>query len=185
MCDKRGSTFIAVQHLSIDPKGRHRHDLRLTDKVIEVGIRAGHISSALADQKHNAAQAEYNRLAALVSPEAPEIPRWNYVCRRYAEVHGHLDFFWQPCWHLRWCGCHAFQIVVSQTRLADDVTRHRADWNCIRVILGMGEIDCNVAGTFHFNHSHSFRARVVAHSVTAGSIQGQQPVELGLGGSAA
>ena len=32
------------------------------------------ISSALADQKHNAAQAEYDRLAALVSPEAPEIP---------------------------------------------------------------------------------------------------------------
>jgi hypothetical protein len=106
MCDKRGSTFIAVQHLSIDPKGRHRRDLRLTDKVVEVGIRAGHISSALADQKHNAAQAEYDRLAALVSPEAPEIPRWNYVCRRYAEVHGHLDFFatvlafalvWVPC----------------------------------------------------------------------------------------
>ena len=84
MCDKRGSTFIAVQHLSIDPKGRHRRDLRLTDKVVEVGIRAGHISSALADQKHNAAQAEYDRLAALVRPEALEIPRWNYVCRRYA-----------------------------------------------------------------------------------------------------
>jgi hypothetical protein len=50
--------------------------------VVEVGIRAGQISSALADQKHNAAQAEYDRLAALVSPEAPEIPR--YVCRRYA-----------------------------------------------------------------------------------------------------
>ena len=61
--------------------------------MVEVGIRAGHISSALADQKHNAAQAEYDRLAALVSPEAPEIPRWNYVCRRYAEVHGHLEFF--------------------------------------------------------------------------------------------
>jgi len=82
-----------VRHLSIDPKAAHRRELRLTDKVVEVGLRAGQISSALADQKHNAAQAEYDRLAALISPEAPEIPRWNYVCRRYAEVHGPLEFF--------------------------------------------------------------------------------------------
>src|SRR5258705_8657809 len=34
---------------------------------------AGAVSFALAYQKHNAAQAEYDRLAALGSPEAPEI----------------------------------------------------------------------------------------------------------------
>jgi hypothetical protein len=35
------------------------------------------VTASLADskiEKHNAAQAEYNRLAALVGPEAPEIP---------------------------------------------------------------------------------------------------------------
>jgi hypothetical protein len=66
---------------------------------------------------------------------------------------------------------------VSQTRLADDVTRHGADWNCVRVVLGMGETNCNVASNFDFNHSHNFCALVVAHSVRAASILHQQPVE--------
>ena len=66
---------------------------------------------------------------------------------------------------------------MSQTRLADDVTRHGADWNCVRVVLGMGETNCNVASNFDFNHSHNFCALVVAHSVRAASILHQQPVE--------
>ena len=92
MCDKRGSTFVAVQHLSIDPKAATAATYGSPTRWSK-SASGRHISSALADQKHNAAQAEYDRLAALVRPEAPEIPRWSYVCRRYAEVHGHLEFF--------------------------------------------------------------------------------------------
>jgi hypothetical protein len=42
----------------------------------------------------------------------------------------------------------------------------------------MGEADCDFAGNFHLNHSHSLCALVVAQSVRAGSILDQQPVEL-------
>ena len=105
-----------------------------------------------------------------------------------AEVHGHLDFFGNRAGICAGAvGCHAFQIVVSQTRLADDVTRHGADWNCVRVVLGMGETNCNVASNFDFNHSHDFCALVVAHSLMAASIR-QQPIEpfgLALGDGAA
>ena len=107
----------------------------------------------------------------------------------YAEVHGHLDFFGNRAGICAGAvGCHAFQIVVSQTRLADDVTRHGADWNCVRVVLGMGETNCNVASNFDCNHSHDFCALVVAHSLMTASIR-QQPIEpfgyLALGDGAA
>jgi hypothetical protein len=62
-------------------------------------------------------------------------------------------------------GGHASQTVVSQIHLADDLPRHGADWNCVCVVLGMGEINCYVGGNFHFNHSHSFRTLVVASGV--------------------
>ena len=42
----------------------------------------------------------------------------------------------------------------------------------------MGEADCDFAGNFHLNHSHSLCALVVAQSVRAASILDQQPVEL-------
>ena len=79
-------------------------------------------------------------------------------------------------------GCHAFQIVfqivVSQTRLADDVTRHRADRNCVRVVLGMGAklIAMSVVISILIT-AITFCALVVAHSVRAASILHQQPVE--------
>ena len=33
---------------------------------------------------------------------------------------------------------------------------NKADWKCVRVILGMGEADCDVASNFHLNHSQAF-----------------------------
>ena len=42
-------------------------------------------------EMHNAAQAEYNRSAALVSHRAPQIPRLDYVCKDSAKVHAGRD----------------------------------------------------------------------------------------------
>ena len=52
------------------PGGRLSEDQQ---RIADHMRRAGAVSFALAYQKHNAAQAEYDRLAALGSPEAPEI----------------------------------------------------------------------------------------------------------------
>ena len=135
-------------------------------------------------------QRSIDRLAALVSPEALKSPGGIMSADAMRRGSWTSRFFFGN--HAGICagavGCHAFQIVVSQTRPADDVTRHGADWNCVRVVLGMDETNCNVASNFDCNHSHDFCALVVAHSLMTASIR-QQPIEpfgyLALGDGAA
>ena len=102
-------------------------------------------------------------MAALVSPEAPEIPRWNYVCRRYAEVHGHLDFFLATvlafalvrlgAMHVKqWC--HKIDSPMMQEALVKI-------GNCVLVLLGMGEADCDGIRNISCHNDHRVCALVV------------------------
>ena len=53
---------------------------------------------------------------------------------------------------------------MSQICRLDGLRRRRPTGNCVRVLLGMGEADCNVGGYFHYNDVHSCRAGMVAHN---------------------
>ena len=43
-------------------------------------------------------------------------------------------------------------------------------WNCVRVVLGMGETNCNVGSNFDCNHSHNFCALVGGGSQFRGGL---------------
>ena len=42
---------------------------------------------------------------------------------------------------------------------------NKADWKCVRVVLGMDEVDYDVAINLHRHHVYSFRDLVVACEV--------------------
>jgi hypothetical protein len=45
---------------------------------------------------------------------------------------------------------------------------NKADWKCVRVILGMVEADCDIDSNFCLHHIDSFRDLAVAREVTIG-----------------
>ena len=45
---------------------------------------------------------------------------------------------------------------------------NKADWKCVRVVLGMGEADCDFGSNLSHHNIHRFRVMVVALEVAAG-----------------
>ena len=48
---------------------------------------------------------------------------------------------------------------------------NKADWKCVRVVLGMDEADCDIAGNLYCHHIYGFRNLVVALAVTITNSQ--------------
>jgi hypothetical protein len=55
--------------------------------------------------------------------------------------------------------------MVSQPRIADDLTQHCRLGNCVRVVLGVGEVDYDGARNLDCHHRHRFLALVVADEI--------------------